>query len=313
MVLALAEEFPGRYAERLEKLSGRLIDGVSVLDSISLTPRLLDPSHSVALRLADQAGKLPEMYHAILTTRLTGGDDTDSETRIGFEFLRMLMMTFITWVLLTFMSIYIIPTIEVMFADFGVTVPTLALYLIEFSKVIPVITLFVLLLMSGYMLWNSSIGFHWLMSCFLPSRFGKSWRPASVRLRSLLALIPRLDLPMEHGLTTIVRCPGSYATKRRLANALKRMEKGQKHWDSLASERLISRREAKSLSACGSSRIEGWILDQFAEHRLRYVTDRRHALEQIFSFVNTLVIGIIVAWTAISMFLVISSLIENLA
>jgi len=60
MVLALAEEFPGSYAERLEELSGKLIDGVSILDSISLTPRLLDPSHLVALRLADQAGKLPE-------------------------------------------------------------------------------------------------------------------------------------------------------------------------------------------------------------------------------------------------------------
>jgi len=223
------------------------------------------------------------------------------------------MMTFITWVLLTFLSIYIIPTIEEMLEGFDVALPTPVLYLIEFSKVVPVITIFILLLMGGYMLWNSSIGFHWLMSCFLPSRFGKPWRPASVRLRSLLALIPRLDLPMEHGLTTIVRCPGGYATKRRLAKALKRMEKGQKHWDSLASERLISRREAQSLSACGSSRVEGWILDQLAEHRLRYVTGRRHTHEHVFSFVNTLVIGIIVGWTAISTFLVITRLIESLA
>jgi type II secretory pathway component PulF len=313
MVIALGQEFPGRYGERLRTVGHLLNDGVHVLDAIARSPRVLDPSHLAALRLADQAGTLPEMYDSMLATEVVDSDEIDRVTGMGSEFLRLMLMTLLAWTLLSFLSIFIIPTFEQMFNEFGLELPRTTLQLIAISKLIPVVALFVFMLICLYLVWNSSIAFHWLTSRFFPSQYGKPWRPSAVKLQSLLALIPRLGLPIEHGLATVINSPCGFATKRRLSKALTRIKEGAEPWNALATERLIHRREAMSLLQIESNSAEAWILDWFAERRLRNIAGRRETHEQIFAFFNTVVLGIIVAWTAVSVFMVMSELISSLS
>jgi type II secretory pathway component PulF len=313
MVLALSQEFPGRYGERLKRLGALLIEGMHVLDAVSHTPRVLDNSHLVALRLADQAGKLADMYDAILMTEITDNHDKNRLAGVGSEFFRLLVMTLLAWLILTFVSVWIVPTIEEMFEEFGIQLPEPTLHLIALSKIIPLLGVFATFLMLMYMMWNSSIAMHWLTTRFFPSRYGKSWQPANAQLRSLLALIPRLGLPIEDGLETIIKAPCGYGTKRRLAIALSRIQAGEEPWNALTKQRLILRREAAALSASESGLAEGWILDRFAERRMQNAFGRRQRHERIFAIVNTVVLGGIVAWTSVSVFMMLSELIGSLA
>ncbi len=313
MVIALAQEFSGGYGERLKRLASRLIDGMNVLDAIADTPRVLDSSHLVALRLANQAGRLPEMYDAILATEITADHEQDRIIGVGLEFFRLVLMTFFTWTILTFLSIWIIPTIEQMFEEFGIQLPASTQLLISLSVSIPLLGMFATLLMMIYLIWNSSIALHWLTTRFFPSRHGKSWQPPAAKLRELLALIPRLGLPIKDGLESIVNSPGGYGTKRRLSAALSRIDKGEEPWTALTKLHLIQRREARALSVAESQPAQSWILDQFAQRKTMFAIGRRQRHEQIFAIVNVVVLGTIVAWTAISMFMLLSQLIASLA
>lgn len=313
MVIALAQEFSGGYGERLKRLASRLIDGMHVLDAIADTPRVLDSSHLVAFRLADQAGRLPEMYDAVLATEITDDDGQDKITGVGLEFFRLILMTFIAWTILTFVSIWIIPTIEEMFDEFGIELPLSAQLLISLGGFIPLVGMFATLLMMIYLIWNSSIALYWLTTRFFPSRYGKSWQPPASKLRGLLALIPRLGLPMKDGLESIVKSTGGYGTKRRLSAALALINNGQEPWTALAKRHLIQRHEAQALAIAESQLAQSWILDQFSQRKTDFVIGRHQRHEQFFAIVNLMVLGTIIAWAAISMFMVLAQLIASLA
>jgi type IV pilus assembly protein PilC len=313
LVLALAQEFPGSYEQRLKSLAGRLINGEHVLDALARTPGVLASSWIAALRLADQAGRLSEMYESLLQSDEADAGQRQQITGLGSEFFRFALVTTAAWAILIFLCVWILPTLTRMFEELDLQLPLSVVFVIEAGKVVPMLAILTYVLIIVYLLWHLRAAGNWLVNRVSPTRFGTFWRPPAVRIRSLLAFNSRLGLPLQDGLATIAGSPVGQLTARRLRTAGQRIADGDEPWASLAAVGLIRRREAAALAASQSSAAAAWILDRFAAGRLRRALDRQREHEIYFAVVNTVVLGALVALVAYSVFAALSQLIESYA
>jgi type II secretory pathway component PulF len=318
LLAVLAREFPGDYGRGLMQLSATLSNGYSVVDALQQTPGIMDRSLVMALRLADQSRALPEMYESLLAGSGREETQSDSEwnnplselTQVGFGFLFAILM-------ITFLMLFIIPTFEQMFAEFGLLLPAPMLWLIAFCRwfasywfVLAAIGLVGAIVLSA--------GRFASLGVFLTRRFNPLARSEglvspSASLISLLAVAARLGQPIATGVHTLARYSQRPAARRRFGRVHERIEQGEEPWHSLAAEKLISRRDAQALITTDSGRAQAWLLDRSAAARQsRWLVRGRLATSTV-TFLCTLALAFIVAWTAISVFMVLYSLVSSLS
>lgn len=318
LIAVLAREFPGDYGAGLMQLSASISNGYSVVDALQQTPGIMDGSLVMALRLADQSGSLPEMYESLLTGSGREATRADSEwnnplselTQVGFGFLFAIFM-------ITFLMLFIIPTFEQMFEEFGLTLPAPMLLLISFCRwfadywfVLAAIGLVLAIVLSASRF--ASLG------AFLTRRFNPLARseglvsPSASQI-SLLAVAARLGQPIATGVQTLARYSQRPAARSRFGRANERIQRGEEPWHSLAAEKLISPRDAQALVTTESGRAQAWLLDRSAVTRQSRWIVRGRLVSSTLTFLCTLVLAFIVAWTAISVFMVLYSLVNSLS
>ena len=318
MIAVLAREFPGDYGRSLMQVAAAISNGYSVVDALQQTPGVMDRSLLMALRLADESRALPEMYESLLTG--SGNEETqvDSEwsnplselTQVGFGFLFAMLM-------ITFLMLFIIPTFEQMFSEFGLELPAPMLTLIAFCKwfanywfvLAAIVIVLAIALSAGRM---ASVGV-FLTRRFNPLARGDGFVSPSASLISLLAVAARLGQPIASGVHTLARFSQRADTRRRLGKVDERIDRGEEPWHALASERLISPRDAQALVATDSGRAQAWLLDRSAAARQSRWVTRTRVVTSAMTFLCTLVLAFIVAWAAISVFMVLYSLVSSLS
>jgi type II secretory pathway component PulF len=315
LVQALASEFPGNYGQRLMQLASALSGGVPVVDAVQQTGGVLDRSTVMALRLANDSARLPQMYDALLASRTATSEEAYTHGRsVGADFARIVAGFFFAWMILTFLMLFILPTFEFLFEEFGLTLPAGTLLLIRMSKVIPLIFgLGILVVMAFLAVGGGGAIRASIQSSLSPLAIVHPLVSSSRNLRSLLAIVAQSGQPIASGLLTLARHHHAAGTRARLTNACERIEQGQEPWGSLAAERLISQREARALSTSGSGRTQAWLLGWSVTARRNRSINRTQIFAKTISFGCTFVLGFVIAWTVIFMFMPLVGLISGLS
>jgi type II secretory pathway component PulF len=314
LVQALAYEFPGNYGQRLMQLASALAAGVPVVDAVQQTGGVLDRSTVMALRLANDSARLPQMYDALLAARTATSEEAGTHGRSGgADFARIVAGFFFAWMILTFLMLFILPTFEFLFEEFGLTLPAGTLLLISMSKVIPLIFGLGILVVMAFLAVGGGAIRASIQRSLSPLAIVHPLVSSSRNLRSLLAIVAQSGRPIASGLLTLARHHHAPGTRARLTNACERIEQGQEPWGSLAAERLISQREALALSTSGSGRTQAWLLGWSVTARRNRSMNRTQIFAKTISFGCTFVFGFVIAWTVIFMFMPLVGLISGLS
>ena len=310
----LAAEFGGPVGMRMNHLAMLLKAGTPVADALEQTPGILAPSGLMAIRLASETGTLSETYEALISDQGLESESTDSSWQNPrSEFTRVLLGFIVAWFILTFMMIFIMPTFEKMFEEFGLELPAITRLLISVSHrggqfFFFGVAIFAMLFLGRLLFFGEK-----RPQRFNPFRWHERFVPPSVNLLSLLTIVVGSGRPIASGLETLSKCHHVPQTRRRLAASCERIERGEDPWATLASEKILTTKESRALSVAASSDVQSWLLQWLAESRFDRRSIRRHLLTQAIALASLFLLAAVVAWVCIAIFLVLTSLIGALA
>lgn len=220
---------------------------------------------------------------------------------------------------LAFVLIKIVPSYQMIFADFDTTVPVVTQGFINFAETVglilglPVIALFVLMLLSG-----SIIGILYLADIPvlrpLTDRLAFSHHRAHV-LRLLAASFTQ-GVAVPEALANLADGRFGYPSelvRRRVFTAQQRVASGDEWQAALEQSALISENDAAVLRAAQQAGNLPWAMHMLADRKLRLMTFRWAATENILFTAVILLLGAVVFWYAVAMFVPLTRLIHNLS
>ena len=314
LVSQLAMDFPGDAGRRMAQFASLLSEGYSVVDALQLVRGVVSPSLVLALRLASETGSLSHMYETLLAD--SSDDDLHANDwfgRLGSELLRTVFVILFACVIISFLATWILPTFTQIFEEFGLELPALLMFIITMSHYVPFLLVIAVALIVALLIWQAPLVEVSLLSRLKPSAAGGRYVAPPARLLSLLSIAAQSQRPLVSALATLGRYHPVAGIRRRLDLAAARINRGEEPWKSLAAERLISTREATALSQTSSGRTQALLLRWRATlHQSRYSL-RTHVVIRSLSILATLALAIFVGLVAISVFMVLSTLIAGLA
>jgi type II secretory pathway component PulF len=310
LVERLACEYQGAESVALGQVAYLLASDVSPISALEQTRGAVDETTLLALRLAEETGTLANTYELCLRddfdARFEADDPSYSPTA---QLLQRAIGIFIASFVLTFLAIFIVPTFLKMMDEFGLAMPRFPVLLLELYESFG----FLLVLFSV-----AAIAWLMVLALWFRNWQWKPWkavypnRPATVRLRALLALVVGSGRPVVAAIETLTRFQSSSVTRNRLVAATQSMKNGENPWSALASQNLLSPRESKALMLAPDGSTEYWLLQQSAVSSAHHHESVRGILLQSVSFFLLVVLAIVVGATAISFFMVLCELISGL-
>ncbi len=311
LVLSLAIELPAKYRDRVERLAEQLKQGVDVVDALDEIP-VLPPSVELALRLANQNGTLPALNAALLARYSEiGMYRTSREESNWSKCMRLAGLVFVMTCLLAYLMINVVPESKSMLEEFGVELPS---------------TLQLLITICDYAV---KFWFLWLLPLIilLPFCFGafrrylRRWNPLiwrqhvdspSVSRRRSLALFTQSGLSAKSGIEMILGIQPLRRLFKGLNQANDRIEKGQGKWESLAAEKIISKRDAEALALSTNADTQAWLLRWSATARQNRNESQAGVLTRIFIGVVYVALGILVFLACSGVFLTLINIMKSL-
>jgi len=337
LVENLANEYSGKRSHSIRQVAGLLAEGMSMVDALEQSPGALAPSAVMALRLASEAGTIRETLAALLVaeddvhvSRLEGhfdlGQGADGRLfQIAFGFVA-------TWLIVSFLMLFIIPTFKKMFEEFDIELPMSMQWLIAVSRF-------------DALLFGSLILF--LVSLFVIQRRlkGKSfWRRGKRRslaeqtahVLALFAMIVRQGRPLASGIGTLAHYHPTPQLRARLSATSSAIAQGTEPWQALFEQRFLTQQEASGLALAETPvsidrtktdvgqadqwdvpeharRTQAWLLTHLAVRHRDRQQYRNAWLLQTLSLVGLIGLAAVVMFTAIAVFSSVYRLVEVLA
>lgn len=310
LVERLACEYQDAESVTLRQVAYLLAADVPAVSALEQTRGAVDETTLLALRLAEETGTLSGTYELCLRddfdARFQADDPSYSPTA---QLLQRAIGIFVACFVLTFLAMFIVPTFLKMMDEFGLQIPRIPMFLLELYESFG----FLLLLFSvAAITWLVVLALWFRNWQWKPWKAAYPNRPASVRLRALLALVVGSGRPVAAALETLTRFQASSAIRNRLVAATQSMKNGDNPWSALASQKLLSPREAQALMLAPDGSTEYWLLQQSAVSSAhRHETVRGFLLQSV-SLLLLLVLAVVVGATAVSFFIVLCSLISGL-
>ncbi len=311
LVEQLANEYRGDESTILRQVATLLASGTPVVHALGQVEGSVDDTTLLALRLAADTGTLAETYKLFLR------EDSDARFQLedplyspATQLFRRATGILIACLVLTFLGMFIVPTIVKMLDEFGLQMPAIT----ELT--------FAIYQDYGYLLiLFSVVSIAWIViySLRLRNWQWKPWKaiyiaqPATVQLRALLALAAGSGEPIETAFERLTRFQTSFALRNQLAAARERIRSGEDPWSALARQKLLRRREAQALSLAPDSATQQWLLQQAAVASAHRQEIRQGILLQSVSFFLLVLLATAVGLTAVSFFMVLCELITGLA
>ncbi|MCM2371534.1 type II secretion system F family protein [Aporhodopirellula aestuarii] len=310
MVDRLAHEFtrgPGRALRQVARL---LAEGTPIVDSLEQTPRALDPTAVLLLRLAAETGTLPETLQSLVTTNGPSDPVKDlHKTSVENQLYQVAIGFMMAWLMITFLLTFIIPTFKKMFEEFGVELPATMLLLIAIGDY----WLLMLLL---------SLIFFMLLLTVGPFAFGKSMWPfglgrriprAGSDLLALFAIIIQSGRPLASGIDTLSRIHPVGRLRKRLVVASTSIDQGEDAWQALATEKIIGPKTLAALQLAEDKTAQAWLLRRAARLRKSWTDLWTASIIRFFSMALLLMLAAIVMLAAVAVFMSVYGLVDALA
>lgn|GEM_PF-2353286 len=310
LVEQLACEFHGEESRLLRQLAALLAAGAPVVNALQQVHGAVDETTLLALRLAEETGTLTSTYELCLHDDSDARFQTDNPLYAPTtQLLRRAVGIFIACLVLTFLGLFIIPTFVKMMDEFGLQMPPLPMRLFElYEKFGYFLVLFSLLSIVWIILFALRLrDWQWQ-----PWKAVYPRRPATVRLRALLALAIGAGHSVVAAIETLTRFQGAFAIRSRLVAARERIQSGDEPWSALAQQKLLQPREAQALSLAPDRLTQQWLLQQTAVASAHRQETLRSVVLQSVSFFLLVLLAVTVGMTAISFFMVLTELITGL-
>jgi type II secretory pathway component PulF len=315
-VEVFAEPLWKRQHNRYVHLADRLRDGRSLGEALELTPGILPRSVAAEVRMAEQAGRLPQVLAelAAAATTALGRSRIDNTVAITLLYGWVLLSMFL--VVVSFLMYWIIPKYKDIFNDFGVELPQLTISLIEASDAF----------FDNFLVVMPMIGLPLIAAGVIAVVYFVSW--GDLNLPLLMRWFPRQDAPsllrtLSHAVSAGQPLPQLVEEmahrqlrsdmRTRLMRLSEVLQRGEPLWVPLCNEGFIKPLEGEALAAAQRAGNLPWAMRTLAEGMLR--SSRRRSLFWLEILKPTVVIGVglIVGWFVVAMFLPLVKLIVALA
>ncbi len=152
-----------------------------------------------------------------------------------------------------------------------------------------------------------------LLNRLSPYAWQTVWISGRTKLLSLLAMVERSSLSLPQGLQLIGETHTDHTVRGRVRAVAVRIAQGQDPYAALTQERLLTRSECKSLQLAETNSARSWLLKRFASRRALISNERLWWMFRATSLVCHIMLGLVAAFYALSMFLFLVSLISGLS
>ena len=309
---AFARERGGSFGRRAKRLAEMLDAGVSLPNALDRCPGLLPASALTMIRVGCETGSLAQALRRAATNH--DPDEPIWAAMLG-KIAYLLALPAYGVLILTFIMLKIVPSFEKIFKDFGTTLPAMTQTLIKVSYfainywflLLPLylLGLFLLVYLAmryfGWIVWD------------LPGMGRFTGRLDSAEILDSLALVAGQQRPLPQGIAALAH---SYPKKRirwRLSQAEADITLGGDWCESLYRHDLIRQPELSMLQAAQRVGNLPWALTEMANSVRRRLAYRVQAAVQMLFPPVVILMGLVVLFIVVALFLPLVSLIQKLA
>lgn len=311
IVSAFSQDCSGRRRRRLQQLANRLTSGSSLGDAIELTPRLLPERALTAVRFGNEMGTLSASLRVAAEELDTATEDAIQ--RITDTLVYVLTMTCFGTLVLCFLLIKIVPTLNAILTDFEMPTPPLTEFLIEVSHGFAEFSLlFVLLFL--LLVWliatgrlNRSLRSGWLSRVLHVGNHS-----TTAAMLEQLVITKESGRPLAAAISTLARHHNLPGVRKGLLRARDQIDNGQPLWSSLANNHFISRAEADALDISQQVNNTVWVLRQLAAQRRRLAGRRLQIFSQLLMPLCVAALALVVGFVALAIAFPIFGIVTNL-
>ncbi len=305
----------GTRHQRLVELARRLREGLPSSE-LAVRQGLLSRAATLEIQAGLRSGKLAEALRdaAIKQTRqLTDGTHSvDANAALTYP----AMILTVTVLIVGFLMYWIIPKFKKIFDDFGTELPVMTKTLIGMSDAVVnywYLAAPVFLLTGGAVVAAAT-------SCYygwpvLWQQWAGRWivRPHAPDLLRSLAGTVAVGAPLERGLDPFVSSSGPILLQRRAAAVRLALSQGEPCWELLARAGFLTQNEVVLIEAAQRAGNLPWALHTLADSLDRHLCFRFTAILELLRPVAILILGAIVGFVVIAMFLPLVKLLNDLS
>ena len=323
-----AQRFTGRMRRQFDRFTSDLRNGFDVREAIARHRRLFPRTAQGIAALAKDGD--PALIDSKKSNSAT---PRQNWSQMFGQFGYLAMFCVLAIIILTFMSMRIVPEFRLIFAEFALSLPVMTEILISASQSAILSVLGFLMLLTCLLLAVMLLG------CWIAYLLGfDPLRPVSDRLFSshrraevlqLLALAasrgqafeealdnlmgrtPRFEDPADSHASRMPRID-SGVVRKRLRRALKLATSGVDWRDALCRARIIRRNEAPLLRAAEQAGNLPWALETIADRAVSNSLFHWQAVLRIVYPALIITAGVVVGWIVIALFLPLVELINGL-
>ncbi len=312
LVKLLSNENCGLARRRLMRLAGRLEQGTPLVEAIEQQPGLLSDEQVLELRLAQQSGTTTQTLVDLIRRATERSRESTNQVLQAVTY--GLGLTLAVGLILTFLMVFVSPTYQAMFTEFGLKLPTLLRNLSWWAS--SVARHLPLIAMAGGLLTAVLWYFRphrWLRN-WVSSRIGKSTVQLRVsQLLRMLASSLEAGRPLPGALSTLARYHFDRNVQIKLLFARNEVEQGSSTWRSLAKTNLLSNQEAEAIEQASTDSLRAWMIRQLASEKEERVQLHRAFLAMLVHPAIILFLGCIVLWVCVAYFTVLITMITSLS
>ena len=310
---AFADETLGDTGTRAMALAEAIEQGQSLTTAVRTARLWMGTRTRLAIRLGERLGLLG----AAMRQQIADSHSVDVSIRRAVGNVYYLGNLCVVFVVVTvFVMLKIVPVFQKMFEEFGLKLPAMTILVIDASKwfviqgwyiSLPFLLLLLLFFVAGFLCY---IG-------WMPRNLPVIWRlfrryDGALIMRGL-ALAIRRGVPLPEALRILAEQYPIRIVGQQLMLAANQVAAGRDWLDSLRSVKLISRTDAGLLSAAIRVGNLDWALEEIAESTLRRQVYWLQAVLQILFPILLLMLGWVVCFLVVGLFLPLISLIQGLS
>jgi type II secretory pathway component PulF len=308
---AFASQSRGRYRRKVLFVAQSLREGRSLTEVLDREPGLFPRDVKVLICVGSESGALAGALREAFAMR--------SATQrpwlaVGIRIVYLCWVTFILQGVVSFISYFILPKFEAIFADFGVPLPSVTIVWIEITHFFivywPILLLLMLIELGLLML--GSVSILGIPPWHLPLIDRLFIRRHSALIFRCVARLVEEKRPLAQGFASLARTYPTRWIRKRLEQVAREVNGGDDWSESLARHGLIRPAEAALLESARRVGNLPWALREAAESSERRLAYRFQFWLLWISPLLVLTLGAIVLMVAVAYFAPVVMLIQRL-
>jgi protein transport protein HofC len=309
---AFSSQCRGEYRRKVMAAAHYLRQGLSLVEAFEHEPGLFPRDAEVLIRVGSESNVLAAaLREASRLHSLARGPWIALAMRLAY----LLWVLLVLQVIMAFISYFIMPKFQAIFADFGIALPAITSLTLQVTGLLNnylIIFLPLFLLQLGLCLLVSAAAIG-VLPWDLPLVARAFHAIHSALILRCLARLVEGDRPLDQGFRTLARTYPVKSLRHRLEYTADAVKRGEDWCEALASTGLIRPAEAALLESARRVGNLAWALRTAAEAgERRFIYRLQYASQWLLPLV-VLTIGACVFTMAVSYFLPLVSLIQRLA